>query len=92
MPQPDKFLGIGSGSHAEQTAKVMIAMEQLLAEEKPDLVMVAGDVTPRLQRRSLQQRAIRSLAISNQAFAPSIVRCRKRSIESWLMNFRGSAL
>jgi len=48
MPQPDRFLGIGSGSHAEQTAKVMIEMEKLLAEEQPDLVMVAGDVNSTL--------------------------------------------
>lgn len=48
MPQPDKFLGIGSGSHAEQTAKVMIELETLFASEKPDLVMVAGDVNSTL--------------------------------------------
>ena len=48
MPEPDRFLGIGSGSHAEQTAKVMIEMEKLLTEEKPDLVMVAGDVNSTL--------------------------------------------
>jgi UDP-N-acetylglucosamine 2-epimerase (non-hydrolysing) len=48
MPKPDHFLGIGSGSHAEQTAKVMIEMERMIAEEKPDLVMVAGDVNSTL--------------------------------------------
>src|SRR5438105_9340825 len=48
MPQPDCFLGVGSGSHAEQTAKVMIEMEKLLAEENPDLVLVAGDVNSTL--------------------------------------------
>ncbi len=48
MPQPDRFLGVGSGSHAEQTAKVMIEMEKLLAEENPDLVLVAGDVNSTL--------------------------------------------
>lgn len=48
MPAPDRFLGVGSGSHAEQTAKVMIEMEKLLGEEKPDLVMVAGDVNSTL--------------------------------------------
>jgi UDP-N-acetylglucosamine 2-epimerase (non-hydrolysing) len=48
MPQPDRFLGVGSGSHAEQTARVMIEMEKLFAEEKPDLVMVAGDVNSTL--------------------------------------------
>ena len=48
MPQPDRFLGIGSGTHAQQTAKVMIEMEKLLVEEHPDLVMVAGDVNSTL--------------------------------------------
>ena len=44
MPNPTVFLGIGSGSHAEQTAKVMIAFEQTCLELKPDLVIVVGDV------------------------------------------------
>jgi len=48
MPRPDHFLGIGSGSHAEQTAKVMIEMEKLLMSEQPDLVLVAGDVNSTL--------------------------------------------
>jgi UDP-N-acetylglucosamine 2-epimerase (non-hydrolysing) len=48
MPKPDVFLGVGSGSHAEQTAKVMIQMEALLADEQPDLLLVAGDVNSTL--------------------------------------------
>lgn len=44
MPKPTVFLGIGSGSHAEQTAKVMIAFEQTCLELKPDIVIVVGDV------------------------------------------------
>src|ERR1035441_698114 len=48
MPEPDRFLGIGSGSHAEQTAKVMIEMERLIQQEHPDIVMVAGDVNSTL--------------------------------------------
>ncbi len=48
MPAPDVFLGIGSGSHAEMTAKVMIEMEKLIDREKPSLVMVAGDVNSTL--------------------------------------------
>ncbi|MBN8610208.1 MAG: UDP-N-acetylglucosamine 2-epimerase (non-hydrolyzing) [Deltaproteobacteria bacterium] len=44
MPRPDHFLGVGSGSHAEQTAKVMIEIEKVLLEKKPALVVVAGDV------------------------------------------------
>jgi UDP-N-acetylglucosamine 2-epimerase (non-hydrolysing) len=44
LPQPDRFLGVGSGSHAEQTAKIMVAFEQVCLEERPDLVVVVGDV------------------------------------------------
>jgi len=44
LPKPDFYLGIGSGSHAVQTAGVMVAFEKILLEEKPDLVVVAGDV------------------------------------------------
>ncbi len=44
LPMPDINLGIGSGSHAEQTAGVMINFEMICKEEKPDLVVVVGDV------------------------------------------------
>jgi UDP-N-acetylglucosamine 2-epimerase (non-hydrolysing) len=44
LPRPDRFLGVGSGSHAEQTAKVMVAFEHTCVEERPDLVVVVGDV------------------------------------------------
>ena len=44
LPKPDFYLGVGSGSHAEQTAKVMIEFEKVLIQEKPDLIMVYGDV------------------------------------------------
>jgi UDP-N-acetylglucosamine 2-epimerase (non-hydrolysing) len=44
LPRPDRFLGVGSGSHAEQTAKVMVAFERTCVEERPDLVVVVGDV------------------------------------------------
>ncbi len=44
MPQPDYFLGIGSGSHALQTAKIMMEFEQICTEIQPDLVIVVGDV------------------------------------------------
>lgn len=48
MPEPDQFLGVGSGSHAEQTGAVMIALEKLLMEIKPDAVVVVGDVNSTL--------------------------------------------
>ncbi len=44
MPSPAFYLGAGSGSHAEQTAKVMIAFEKICQEHHPDLVIVVGDV------------------------------------------------
>jgi UDP-N-acetylglucosamine 2-epimerase (non-hydrolysing) len=44
MPQPDFNLGVGSGTHAQQTAGVMVAIEPVLLESKPDLVLVYGDV------------------------------------------------
>ena len=44
LPEPGIHLGIGSGSHAEQTGRVMIAYEKILFEDRPDLVIVVGDV------------------------------------------------
>lgn len=44
MPQPDFYLGVGGGSHAVQTGKIMIEFEKVLLNEKPDLVIVVGDV------------------------------------------------
>lgn len=44
MPRPDVFLGIGSASHAVQTAKIMIEIEQVFLDDRPDLVVVFGDV------------------------------------------------
>ena len=48
MPQPDIYLGVGSGSHAEQTARVMVEFEKVCLEEKPDLIVVVGDVNSTL--------------------------------------------
>ena len=44
LPQPDVNLGVGSGSHADQTARVMVALEELFLERRPRLVVVYGDV------------------------------------------------
>lgn len=48
LPKPDVFLGVGSGSHAEQTAKIMVAFETVILEKKPDAVVVVGDVNSTL--------------------------------------------
>jgi len=44
LPKPDIYLGAGSGTHAEQTARIMVEFEKVVLKEKPDLVIVFGDV------------------------------------------------
>ncbi|MCS3938744.1 UDP-N-acetylglucosamine 2-epimerase (non-hydrolyzing) [Salinibacter ruber] len=48
LPRPDRYLGVGSASHAQQTARVMTAFEEVVEEEEPDLVLVVGDVNSTL--------------------------------------------
>ncbi len=48
VPEPDHLLGVGSGTHAEQIARVLERLEPVLAEERPDLVIVPGDVNSTL--------------------------------------------
>lgn len=45
---PDVHLGSGSGSHAEQTGRIMLAFEKLVRERRPSMVVVAGDVNSTL--------------------------------------------
>ncbi|MDX1440047.1 MAG: UDP-N-acetylglucosamine 2-epimerase (non-hydrolyzing) [Rubricoccaceae bacterium] len=48
LPEPHKYLGVGSGTHAEQTARVMVAFERVVLDEKPDCIVVVGDVNSTL--------------------------------------------
>lgn len=48
MPKPDIYLGVGSGTHAEQTARVMEKFEKVCSNQQIDLVVVAGDVNSTL--------------------------------------------
>src|ERR671938_113744 len=48
LPEPNVYLGVGSGSHAAQTAAVMQSFEPVVLSEKPDWVLVVGDVNSTL--------------------------------------------
>jgi UDP-N-acetylglucosamine 2-epimerase (non-hydrolysing) len=48
IPQPDTFMAAGGGSHSQQTAKIMVAFEELCQTDRPDAVLVVGDVNSTL--------------------------------------------
>jgi UDP-N-acetylglucosamine 2-epimerase (non-hydrolysing) len=48
IPEPDLFMAAGGGSHAQQTAKIMVGFEELCQAERPDAVLVVGDVNSTL--------------------------------------------
>src|SRR5688572_26110486 len=48
IPRPDHHLEVGSGSHADQTARIMLKFEKVCEQEKPALVLVVGDVNSTL--------------------------------------------
>lgn len=48
LPQPDYYLGVGSGTHARQTAEIMIGYETICLQQRPDWVVVVGDVNSTL--------------------------------------------
>lgn len=48
IPKPDYDLGVGSDSHAKQTAKIMIGLDRIITKEKPDAILVYGDTNSTL--------------------------------------------
>lgn len=48
IPEPDHYLGIGGGSHTQQTARIMLALEPILMDLQPDFALAVGDVNSTL--------------------------------------------
>jgi UDP-N-acetylglucosamine 2-epimerase (non-hydrolysing) len=49
IPDPDYNLQVGSGTHAVQTAEIMVKFEEICVNEKPDIVLVVGDVNSTIE-------------------------------------------
>jgi UDP-N-acetylglucosamine 2-epimerase (non-hydrolysing) len=62
MPQPDHVLEVGSGTHGEQTARVMEGLEPIVDSERPDLMVVPGDVNSTLAASLVAAKAVVPLA------------------------------
>jgi len=75
LPKPDINLGVGSSTHAKQTAKIMEAFEDICIEKKPDVVVVVGDVNSTLAC---------SVVVSK------LPRCKLAHVEAGERNFRRS--
>ena len=81
--EPDHRLDVGSGTHAAQTARVMERLEPVLLAERPDVVLVPGDVNSTLRRaRSSRSSSACPSPTSRPACARSIARCPRRSTAS----------
>ena len=77
LPEPDIHLGVGSGTHAEQTGQVMIAYEKVLMETRPGLVIVVGDVNSTV---ACTMAAVKLPADSSKLIAQSNTKNSKNSI------------
>src|SRR5438552_14747477 len=78
LPKPDVHLGVGSGSHAVQTAEIMRKFEEVLLGERPDVVVVAGDVNSTLAC---------SLVAAKTAFDSAGTRALSVHVEAGLRSF-----
>src|SRR5205823_5009060 len=82
MPAPDAHLGAGSGSHAQQTAKIMVEVEPVILREDPDVVMVAGDVNSTVAVRWWRRSSASRSRTSRRGCGPGTGGCPRRSTAS----------
>ena len=78
IPQPAYVLGIHGGGHGAMTGRMMIALEEVVAAEKPDAVLIYGDTNSTLAVPWLRPSCICRSAMSRRGCARS-GRCRRRS-------------
>lgn len=72
LPKPNLYLGVGSGSHAAQTVKVMEGFEAVLLAERPDVVIVVGDVNSTLACALVTKKTWCSSGASRKEFIPKL--------------------
>ena len=78
IPEPEINLGVGSSTHARQTAEIMTRFETVLLEKRPDLVLVYGDVNSTLAAALVCAASPRQCSISRKSIsnsAPTISKC-----------------
>ena len=80
LPQPSYFLGVGSGSHAKQTAAIMIAYENICMSTRPDWVVVVGDVNSTMAAAIVAKKLLLPVAHLEAGLRSFDQRCRKKSI------------
>src|SRR4030095_4189976 len=72
LPKPNLFLGVGSGSHSIQTAKVMEGFEGVLLAENPHVVIVVGDVNSTVACALVTKKTWCSGGLDNKGFMPKL--------------------
>ena len=72
LPKPHLFLGVGSGSHSSQTAKIMEGFEKVLLTEKPSVVVVVGDVNSTVACALVTKKTWCSIAPYGKDFIPKL--------------------
>lgn len=82
LRRPDRFLDAGSGTHAEQTARVMTAFDAVVGELRPDVVVVVGDVNSTMAPPSSSPSRRPGWPTSRPDCEVGTGRCRRRSTGS----------
>jgi UDP-N-acetylglucosamine 2-epimerase (non-hydrolysing) len=79
IPEPEVNLQVGSGSHAHQTAAIMVGFESVALEKKPEMVLVYGDVNSTVAVALVCAKMLSLSRMSKPGCVRSIERCLRRS-------------